>query len=89
MESTLVCEPLAVARVYPINNVRKNNMVTHAKLAAQMLREAAIFFRSVADDNPSLAEEMMENASVYDEVAALVESDPLGEIGPEEDPSRP
>jgi hypothetical protein len=44
MESTLVCEPLAVARLYLINNVRKNNMVTHAKLAAQMLREAAIFF---------------------------------------------
>ena len=64
-------------------------MVTHAKLAAQMLREAAIFFRSVADDNPSLAEEMMENASVYEEVAALVESDPLGEIGPEKDPSSP
>lgn len=61
-------------------------MVTHAKLAAQMLREAAIFFRSVADDNPSLAEDMMENAGVYDEVAALVEDDPFGEIGTEEDP---
>jgi hypothetical protein len=32
---------------------------------------------------------MMENASVYEEVAALVESDPLGEIAPEEDPSSP
>ena len=61
-------------------------MVTHAKLAALMLREAAIFFRSVADDNPSLAEDMMENASVYDEVAALVEDDPFGEIGTEDDP---
>lgn len=62
-------------------------MVTHAKLAAHMLREAAEFFRSVAHDNPSLAEAMIESSGVYEKIADLVEGDPMGELGIEEDPS--
>lgn len=55
-------------------------MATHAELAARLLRDAAIFFRTVADQNPALKDAMSENAQVFDDVAALVEADPLGEM---------
>jgi ABC-type transporter Mla subunit MlaD len=55
-------------------------MATHAELAARLLRDAATFFRTVADQNPALKDAMAENAQVFDDVAALVESDPLGEM---------
>ena len=53
---------------------------TYARLAAKLLRDAATFFRNVATTNPDLAEQMKDNASVYDLVADLVESDPLGTL---------
>jgi hypothetical protein len=53
-------------------------MSTYAQLAAKLLRDAAIFFRNVGVQNPPLKEQMDENASVYDQVADLVEKDPNG-----------
>ena len=53
-------------------------MSTYAQLAATLLRDAATFFRNVGDQNAPLKENMYDNASVYDQVAALVEHDPLG-----------
>lgn len=47
-------------------------------IAAKLLRDAANFFRAVGDHNPPLAEQMAENASVFEEVAHWVESDPHG-----------
>ena len=58
-------------------------MSTHAQLAARLLRDAAVFFRTVGEQNPPLAETMGDNAKVFEDVAALVENDPLGEV-PEE-----
>lgn len=60
-------------------------MPNHAQLAAKLLRDAALFFRDVGAQNPALAEEMSENAAVYEEVAGLTEADPLGEL-PIDDP---
>ena len=57
-----------------------NDTVTHATLAARLLRDAAIFFRTIAEQNPPLAAAMTENASIYDDVAALVEHDPNGVV---------
>ena len=54
--------------------------VTHAALAARLLRDAATFFRTIAEQNPSLMDAMSENASIYDEVATLVETNPSGVI---------
>ena len=54
--------------------------MTHAQLAAQLLRDAANFFKTVAEQNPLLAETMAENASVFEDVADLVEKDPLAEL---------
>ena len=55
-------------------------MPTHAELAARLLRDAAFFFRTVAEQNPALQDAMSEHAQVFEDVAAMVETDPLGEI---------
>lgn len=55
-------------------------MTTHAELAARLLRDAAGFFRTIAEQNPALTDAMNENAQVFEDVAVLVESDPAGEI---------
>jgi len=55
-------------------------MPTHAQLAAKLLRDAASFFRTVAEQNPPLKDQMNENADVFDGVANLVEKDPTGSI---------
>lgn len=55
-------------------------MPTHAQLAAQLLRDAASFFRTIAEQNEPLKDQMSENAAVFEEVAMLVEADPTAEI---------
>ncbi len=55
-------------------------MPTHAELAARLLRDAAIFFRTVSEQNPALKDAMDENAQVFEDVAQMVETDPLGQI---------
>ena len=58
-------------------------MPSHAELAAKLLRDAAAFFKTIAEQNPPLKEQMDENADVFQQVADLVEQDPNGQI---EDP---
>ena len=55
-------------------------MATHAQIAGKLLRDAATFFRNVGDQNEPLREQMYDNATVYDQVAQLLEANPLGEI---------
>jgi hypothetical protein len=55
-------------------------MPSHAQIAAQLLRDAATFFRSLGEQNPDLNAQMQENADVFSKVAELVEKDPNGEI---------
>jgi hypothetical protein len=62
-------------------------MPTHADLAARLLRDAAKFFRSLGENNPELKADMEDNADVFEQVADLVESDPYGELDPDEGPS--
>ena len=59
-------------------------MPTNAQLAAKLLRDASSFFRNVGEQNPPIAEQMNDNAQVYDQVAEMVEADPTGEL-PEQD----
>ena len=61
-------------------------MPTHAQLAAKLLRDAAIFFRNVGAQNPALADDMNENAAVYEQVAGLTEADPLRELPLHDEP---
>ena len=55
-------------------------MTTHAQLAAKLLRDAAIFFRAIGEQNPPLKSQLIENASVFDGVADLVEKDATGSV---------
>lgn len=52
--------------------------MTHAEMAARLLRDAAAFFQNLAEQNPPLKDQMDNNARVFIQVADLVESDPTG-----------
>lgn len=56
---------------------------THAELAARLLRDAAQFFRTIGEQNEPLRDQMQENASVFEQVADLVEKDPGGLLAEE------
>ena len=64
-------------------------MATHAHLAAKLLRDAATFFKNVGTQNLPLKEQMDDNASVYEQVADLVENDPSGVLDLEEEGNAP
>ncbi|WP_207480873.1 hypothetical protein [Arenibaculum pallidiluteum] len=51
-------------------------MATNAEIAAKLLRDAASFFRHVAEQNDPIREQMNSNAKAYEVVAELVEADP-------------
>lgn len=55
-------------------------MPSHAEMAARLMRDAATFFRTIAEQNEPLKEQMTENATVFEMVADLVENDPTGEV---------
>ena len=55
-------------------------MPTHAQVAAKVLRDAAGFFNTVGEQNPTLKDQMAENSNVFQQVANLVETDPTGEL---------
>lgn len=53
-------------------------MSTHAELASLLLKDAAIFFRSIAEQNPTAQKQMNDNAAIYEQVSALIGNDPKG-----------
>lgn len=55
-------------------------MATHAQIAANLLRNAATFFRDIGGQNADLKEQMEVNAKTYDAVADRVEKDPNAEM---------
>ena len=60
-------------------------MPTCAQLASRLLRDAATFFRTVGAQNAPLKETMDDTAAVYDQMADLLERDPLGVLDVDED----
>lgn len=60
-------------------------MATYAELGARLLRDAATFFRTVGEQNQPLQEQMSENATVFEQIADLLEQDPTGEVDDEPD----
>mgnify|MGYP007088348899 FL=1 len=55
-------------------------MATYAQLGSKLLRDAATFFRNVGAQNEPLREQMNDNATVYEQVAELLEKDPNGQL---------
>ena len=54
------------------------NEKTHAQLAGKLLQDAGDFFRTLAEQNEPIKEQMEENARVFDQLGQLVSTDPLG-----------
>lgn len=54
------------------------NGASYGELAGKLLKDAATFFRTLAQENEPLKEQMEENANVYDQIGDLVMGDPLG-----------
>lgn len=56
--------------------------MTHGTAAANLLRDAAKFFRQIGagNGNESFREQMNRNADVYEQIANLVEKSPLGRM---------
>lgn len=55
-------------------------MPTHSELAGKLLGDAATFFRTLADQNDDLREQMTENSTVFDQMGGLIMQDPSGEM---------
>lgn len=55
-------------------------MPTHAELAVQLMRDAAGFFRNLAEQNETVRADMVENAGVFEQMADLLENDPKGKV---------
>ncbi len=50
----------------------------NAELTGRLLKDAAGFFRTLAEQNEPIREQMHENANVYEQIGDLVIADPLG-----------
>lgn len=57
--------------------------MTHAELAAKLLRDAAELFRTVGGRDPEAAERVERFSALYLRAAELVEADPQAELDPE------
>lgn len=55
-------------------------MPTHAELSAKLLADAASFFRTLAEQNENLTDQMTENATVFEQMSQLIAQDPEGEL---------
>ena len=55
-------------------------MPTHAELSSKLLIDAATFFRTLAEQNEELKEQMSENADVFEQLGVMISQDPEGDI---------
>ena len=61
--------------------------MNNAQLAAKMLRDASMFFQQVGEQNEPVRPQMEQNAAAFEQVAQMVESDPMGEVPEPEEAS--
>ena len=55
-------------------------MPTHAELAGKLLVDAATFFRTLAEQNEGLKDQMTENSTVFEQMSGLLINDPAGAL---------
>jgi hypothetical protein len=53
---------------------------TYADLTAKLLVDASQFFKTIGSSNPDVADQMNENAGVFEQMAGLISNQPEGEI---------
>lgn len=56
----------------------EQNGIKFATLAGTMLKNAAKFFRAVAEKNEPIKEQMLRSADIYEQMGQIVAEDPLG-----------
>ena len=56
------------------------NDKSHSELAGILLEDAAELFSTLAEQNEPIKEQMEEEAQVFDQIAKLVSTEPLGEM---------
>lgn len=56
------------------------NGTSYAELCGRLLQDAAGFFRTLAEQNEPLKEQMLENANVFEQIGGLVAQDPNGNL---------
>lgn len=54
------------------------NGSSYGEMTGKLLHDAANFFRSLAEQNEPIREQMEENANVYEQIGNLVAQDPNG-----------
>lgn len=54
------------------------NDKSYSEMTGALLKDAAKFFKSLADQNEPIREQMEQNADVYEQIGNLVAQDPLG-----------
>jgi hypothetical protein len=54
------------------------NGTSYGELAGKLLKDAANFFRSLAEQNEPIRDQMNENADVYAQIGDMVTTDPAG-----------
>jgi hypothetical protein len=67
-----------MARVMSEDPMGAKDNVSHASVAADMMKHAAKFFHSVAEQNEPIGEQMHASADIYERMSKLVAQDPLG-----------
>jgi len=75
-ENATVFEQLASLMTQNPQEVLNGSPV--CQLAGKVLKDASAFFVSLAEQNEPIKEQMMENASIYNQIGDLVSQDPLG-----------
>ena len=55
-------------------------MPTHAELSSKLLVDAAGFFKDLGEQNAELKPQMDENATVFEQLAALLTQNPKGDV---------
>ena len=53
-------------------------MPTYAALSADMLKDAAAFFRNLAGDSDPVQKDMTQNAAIFEQMAELLKASPVG-----------
>lgn len=61
----------------------------HKQLASKLLNDAATFFRTLAPQNADLETQMLENAEVFEKIAAMVAQKPDGRLLDTDDQGNP
>jgi hypothetical protein len=59
-------------------DMTKRETPCNADLAAKVLRDVAAHYRAMAEENLEVQERLLQNAEVCEDVARMVEEDPLG-----------